>query len=336
MNILVTGGAGYVGSLLVPELLKKGHNVTVIDWAIFGENWIIDKQYLKKFCFIKSDIRNQEIVEKVVKEKDIVIHLAAMSNDATSEINPELTKSINVNASKVLIDLCAKYKVKKFIFASSASVYGIKDNDDVTEELPLEPITIYAESKVEIEEYLLKTYNKFGLNYTILRPATIFGYSDRLRLDLSVNILTYQASLFKQIQVFGGKQERPNLHIKDMVRAYLAIISKDFDKTKCEIYNVSKENLTINEIADCVVETLDNETKIVIKNIVDQRSYRLCSEKVERDLNFKCIYSLKEGIKELDDYFKLNYEKDFSKKKYRNIDLVKELIKTGVISIEQN
>lgn len=336
MRILITGGAGYVGSLLVPALLKEGHQVTVVDWAIYGKNWKIDKKYLDHFHFFCEDIRNSEVVEKIVREKDIVIHLAAMSNDATSELNSKLTDSINVTASKNLIDICTKYNVKKFIFASSASVYGVKNEHKVTEDLSLNPITAYAESKVVIERYLLETYNRCGLNYTILRPATIFGYSDRLRLDLSVNILTYQASILKKIQIFGGNQSRPNVHIKDMVRAYQTIISEDFSKTNCETYNISKENLTINEIANSIINILENNTKILYRDVVDLRSYRLCSSKIEESLGFQCIHSLEEGIIELNNYFSLNKKNDFTQNKYRNIDMVKNLVERGEISIEKN
>src|SRR3989338_7420146 len=219
-SVLVTGGAGYVGSVLVPKLLKNGYQVKVVDLYIYGEavlDQVKDHPNLKQ---IKGDIRDKALLAKELIGVDAVIHLACISNDPSYELNPDLGKSINYDAMVNLVDISKKAGIKRFIYASSSSVYGIKEEENVTEDLPLEPLTDYSKYKALGEEYLLKQRDP-DFVVLILRPATVCGYSPRLRLDLSVNILTNHAVNKSKITVFGGEQKRPNIHIDDITDLYV-------------------------------------------------------------------------------------------------------------------
>ena len=220
-NILITGGAGYVGAILTPYLLEKGHKVTVIDLMIYGEE-VLKKH--KNLRIIKGDIRNIDLLEKEMPNHEVVIHLACISNDPSFELNPQLGKSINLKAFKPLVEISKKNLVKRFIYASSSSVYGLKQEKEVHENIKLEPLTDYSKYKMECE-IILKSYESENFTPIVLRPATVCGYSPRQRLDVVVNILTNLAYHKRKISVFGGKQLRPNIHIKDMAKVYDVLIN---------------------------------------------------------------------------------------------------------------
>ena len=219
-TIYVTGGGGYVGSCLVPALLKNGYKVKVLDLFLFGEHVLDDVRNNPNLEIIKGDLRDRNVLRRTIPGSDAVIHLACISNDPSFELNPELGKSINYDAFLDLVDVSRESGVKRFIYASSSSVYGVKQEQNVTEELPLEPLTDYSRYKALCEDVLLEKRRK-GFTVLILRPATVCGYSPRLRLDLTVNILTNHAINNRRITVFGGAQMRPNIHIADMVDVYL-------------------------------------------------------------------------------------------------------------------
>ena len=228
-NVLVTGGAGYVGAVLVPKLLNKGHCVKVVDLYIYGEDVfdkVKDHPGLKQ---VKGDIRDRKMLERETPGYDTVIHLACISNDPSYELDPVLGKSINYDAFIALVDVSKKAGVKNFIFASSSSVYGVKDVPEVTESLPLEPQTDYSKYKALCEEVLIKEATD-NFIVTIIRPSTVCGYSPRLRLDLTVNILTNHAINKGEITVFGGEQMRPNLHIEDMTDFYCFLLELPDEK----------------------------------------------------------------------------------------------------------
>jgi nucleoside-diphosphate-sugar epimerase len=212
-NILITGGAGYIGTQLTETLLKEGHKITVVDTMWFG-NYLEHHQNLT--C-IKTDILNIDSIP--MEGIDTVFHLANIANDPTGDLNSKLTWEVNVLASKLLVEKAIKNKVKQFIYASSGSVYGVKEEEHVTEDLDLVPISDYNKTKM-ISERVFLSY-KDQINTVIVRPATVCGYSKRMRLDVSVNMLTIQALTNKKITVFGGDQTRPNIHIQDMVNVYL-------------------------------------------------------------------------------------------------------------------
>ena len=295
-SVLVTGGAGYVGAVLVPRLLEKGFNVTVIDWYLFGQNVLKNHTRLRQ---IKGDIRDSKLIEKELKNVDAVIHLACISNDPSFELDPKLGKSINYDATIALVKLAKRRKIKRFIYASTSSVYGVKREKEVTEDLPLEPLTDYSRFKALCEEYIRKQQGK-GFTVLILRPATICGYSARMRLDLTVNMLTIQALINKRITVFGGFQKRPNIHIQDMVDIYLKALQYPSEKIGGKIYNVGYENYTLHDIAKMIKKTLgDPSIEIVISRTNDKRSYHISSIKIESELRFKPKHTMEEAILDL-------------------------------------
>jgi nucleoside-diphosphate-sugar epimerase len=290
-NVLVTGGAGYVGAVLVPKLLDQGYHVTVLDWFLYGEN--PDHANLTK---IKGDLRDHKTVAKTLQNIDAVIHLACISNDPSFELNPELSRTINFDATKNLVDAAISSGVKRFIFASSSSVYGVKQELKVTEDLPLEPLTDYSKYKALSEKYIL-TKQSPDFTVLILRPATVCGYSPRMRLDLTVNILTIQALVNKKITVYGGSQARPNIHISDMTDLYVRTLEYPDGKIQGKIYNAGYENYTVLEIANMVKQELhDREISISIEPTNDLRSYRIDSGKIRRELGFTPQYTVSSAI----------------------------------------
>ena len=251
-RVLVTGGAGYVGSNLVPKLLDAGYEVAVLDLYIYGDVFagLNDNRELSQ---VKGDLRNPADVRKALAGCDAVIHLACISNDPSFELDPELGKSINFDCFRPLVQACKDAGVKRFIYASSSSVYGIKDEPDVTEDLPLEPLTDYSKYKAMCEE-VLEQEREPGFVAVTLRPATVCGYAPRLRLDLIVNILTNHAINNGRITVFGGEQLRPNIHVEDMTDLYLMLLEQPDEAINGKIWNAGYHNLKVRTIADMVRE----------------------------------------------------------------------------------
>ena len=229
MKICIPGGAGYVGALLVPELIKQGHHVVVLDLYIYGDDVFSEIKDSPLLTEIKGDMRDTQVVEKALEGCEAVIHLACISNDPSFELNPTLGKSINLDSFEPFVKAAIAAKVRRFIYASSSSVYGIKEENDVTEEMTLEPLTDYSKYKAACEEILFK-YLSDDFTATVLRPATVCGYSPRQRLDVVVNILTNLAYNTGKIKIMGGKQLRPNIHIKDMVAAYIHVLNQPAEK----------------------------------------------------------------------------------------------------------
>lgn len=298
-RVLVTGGAGYVGAVLIPKLLKAGYAVTVVDLFLYGDDvfdGIKDGSKLKK---VKGDIRDAGLLKRELAGVDAVIHLACISNDPSYELNPSLGKSINYDAFIPLVRISKENKVKRFIYASSSSVYGVKDTPNVTEDLPLEPLTDYSKFKALCEEVLLKEQTK-DFVCLIVRPATVCGYSPRLRLDLTVNILTNHAVTNHKIKVFGGNQKRPNLHIEDMTDFYIEALKWPNEMIAGKIYNVGYENHTVSDIANIVKRNIGrDDIEIVIEPTNDNRSYHVSSEKVKRELGFVPKHTIDDAVQDL-------------------------------------
>ena len=315
-NILVTGGAGYVGSMLVSELLRKKYNVTIIDLMIYGKNYFKKNKHLK---LIRGDIRNKKLLEKITKNQDVVIHLACISNDPSFELNPSLGKSINLDAFEPLVKISKKNKVKRFIYASSSSVYGIKKVKNVIEKMELNPLTDYSKYKARCEKILNK-YGSDNFVVTTIRPATVCGYGLRQRFDVVVNILSNLAFHNREITVFGGNQLRPNIHMKDMVNVYLKLIKAPKEKINYEIFNVGGKNQTVMQLARDVKRIMGRDVKIIKVESSDKRSYHISSEKILKVLKFKTRYTVKNAAKDLKNAFQKNLFNDpLKNKKYFNI-----------------
>ncbi|OGC14135.1 UDP-glucose 4-epimerase [candidate division WOR-1 bacterium RIFOXYC2_FULL_37_10] len=323
-NVLVTGGAGYVGSVLVPKLLDKGYKVTVIDLYIYGENVLDSVKDNPNLKQVKGDIRDKALLERELTGVDAVIHLACISNDPSYELNPDLGKSINYDALVLLGDLSKKLGVKRFIYASSSSVYGIKEEENVTEDMPLEPLTDYSKYKALGEKYLLGLRAP-GFVVLILRPATVCGYSPRLRLDLSVNILTNHAVNKGRITVFGGEQKRPNIHIEDVTDLYVKSLEYPDEKIDGKIFNAGYDNMKMKDIALAVKSVVSKKMnkenlEMVTTPTDDNRSYHISSDKIKRELGFEALRSVEDAASDLCDAFNAGKIPDsLNDKRYYNI-----------------
>jgi nucleoside-diphosphate-sugar epimerase len=307
-RVLVTGGAGYVGSNLVPKLLDAGYEAAVLDLYIYGDVFA-DFSANPALLQIKGDLRNPDDVRRAVAGCDAVIHLACISNDPSFDLNPELGRSINFDCFRPLVRACKDAGVKRFIYASSSSVYGIKKEIDVTEALPLQPLTDYSKYKAMCEE-VLEEEREPGFVAVTLRPATVCGYSPRLRLDLTVNILTNHAINNGKITVFGGEQLRPNLHILDYCDAVQVLLDAPDEKIANEIFNVGYQNMSIMDIALMVKRIVQEEFPekgeigIVTTPSDDKRSYHINSDKVRRVLGYAPKRSIEEAVRDLCRAFK--------------------------------
>jgi len=297
-EVLVTGGAGYVGTVLVPELLAKGYKVKVLDLYLYGEDVLDSVKGHPNLEHVKGDIRDHVLLERVIPGCDAVIHLACISNDPSFELDLELGKSINYDAFIDLVKVSKASGVHRFVYASSSSVYGIKEGQNVTEELPLEPLTDYSKYKALCEEVLLKERAP-GFTTLVVRPATVCGYSPRLRLDLAVNILTNHAVTNRQIKVFGGEQMRPNIHIEDMADFYIRSLEWPDAAIDGKIYNVGYHNHKVREIADIVKSAVGEDVKIVTTPTDDNRSYHVSSDKIKRELGFAPSHTIEDAVRDL-------------------------------------
>jgi len=323
-KIFITGGAGYVGAVLVPNLLDNGYVVTVLDLMIYGENVLPSHPNLNA---VKGDIRDQTLLQKLLPGHDAVIHLACISNDPSFELNPDLGKSINLDAFQPLVEISKSCSVKRFIYASSSSVYGIKDEPNVHEEMVLEPLTDYSQFKADCEK-ILAEYQSDDFTTVTIRPATVCGYSPRQRLDVVVNILTNLAYHKREISVFGGDQLRPNIHIADMVEAYMALLNVDKEKIAGKIFNAGYENQPVSKIAETVKNVVGEDVKLITTPSDDNRSYHISSQKIKDEIGFETTHTIQDAVEDLCDAFEkgllpnsLENEMYFNIKRMQNLSL---------------
>jgi nucleoside-diphosphate-sugar epimerase len=285
MKVFVTGACGYKGSVLVPKLLAAGHAVLAYDIMWFG-NFLAPHE---KLTVVEGDVRSVEAAH--LRGFDAVIHLASIANDPCGELNPRLTWEVGALATMRLADLAIRAGVRQLLYASSGSVYGIKSEDQVTEDLTLEPVSDYNKSKMVAERVLLSYGDRLAVQ--IVRPATVCGYSPRMRFDVSVNMLTIQALTRGEVTVFGGDQTRPNIHIEDVADVYLHFLARP---ELTGIFNAGFENLTIREIAERVTRQVP--ARMTITPSADPRSYRLNSDKLLAT-GFRPLRGVDDAIREL-------------------------------------
>jgi len=327
-KVLITGGAGYVGCVLVPKLLEAGHQVTVYDIMYYGDGNLPPHPQLK---VVRADIRDTARLAAELAGIDAVIHLACISNDPSFELDPGLGKSINFDCFEPMVKACRAAKVKRFIYASSSSVYGVSEAPDVTEEHPLKPLTDYSKYKALCED-VLRRYQGKDFCTVIIRPATVCGYSPRMRLDLSVNILTNLAVNNRRITVFGGSQKRPNLHIGDMSDLYVRLLELPADKLGGDTFNAGYQNYSIADLAQMVRRVVEVEMpekapiEIATSHTDDLRSYHVSSGKITAKLGFKPARTVEDAIRDLCRAFKAGkLPNSLTDPRYFNVKIIKTL-----------
>jgi nucleoside-diphosphate-sugar epimerase len=300
-TVLVTGGAGYKGCVLVPKLLEAGWQVVVYDLMLFGQDGLPSHPNLK---VIKGDIRDPAAYAAAVSGCDSVIHMACISNDPSFDLDPSLSRTINFECFEPLVQASKAAGVKRFVYVSSSSVYGVSDSPEVTEEHPLVPLTDYNKFKGLCEPLLFR-HQSADFTCVTIRPATVCGYSPRMRFDLTVNILTNHAYHRGTITVFGGDQQRPNIHIDDVCELYVALLSMPKEKIAGEIFNAGFENQTVNQLAGIAKKIVEEEfpekrpIQIVRTSTNDPRSYRITSRKITEKLGWRPKRDIEDAVRDL-------------------------------------
>lgn len=322
-KILVTGGAGYIGSVLTRQLLEKGYKVRVLDSLMYGGEPIIDLFNNPQFEFIKGDVRNREVVSMAMEGIDCVAHLAAIVGDPACAQNPELARSTNLEGSQLLYEVANSKGVKKFVFASTCSNYGKMDNPDefVHENSKLAPVSLYAETKVGVEQFLMSQSKTNSCKPTCLRFSTVYGLSLRPRFDLTVNEFAKELTLGRELTVFGEQFWRPYCHVYDLARSVVSIIEADADLVAFDVFNVgdTTENYQKKMIIDEIRKVLPESKINYVQKNEDPRDYRVSFEKIKTKLGFELKFKVPDGImqikKVLDDGFILNPDDP----KYKNV-----------------
>lgn len=310
-----------MGSCLVPHLLGLGHEVVVLDLMIFGDDHLRNHETEPLLKVLKGDIRDERIVRESLKGVDAVVQLAGMANDPSCDLAPDLSRQINRDAPIRLVELAKEAGAQRFIYASSASVYGVYEDEEATEESPFRPVSLYAEYKGEVEKIVLAQSCDY-FEVVALRPATICGWSHRLRLDLALNTFSKQAWFDGVVSVHGGKQKRPNLTLKDMIRAYEAVLGAPSEDVAGEVFNVGAENKSVMELAHIARDIVRKEAEITIVPIFDPRSYQLNCDKIRDRLGFTPAHSLEEAVTELRDKFAEGAVKDPNDPIYLNVQMI--------------
>ena len=325
-NILVTGGAGYVGSGLLRELLSKNYNVTCVDSLMFGGESLLDIWHNVNFNFIKCDINNWDAMNNILTNNqfDAVIHLAAIVGDPACRLQSELAIKTNWQSTKWLLDKSLEIGIKKFVFASTCSNYGKMDNPDlyVDEKSPLAPVSLYAELKVKFENYMLSDIEKRNdFCPTALRFSTVYGMSPRMRFDLTVNEFTKDLAMGKELIIFGEKFWRPYCHVKDFSNAFITILRAPDSKVAYNVFNVgdTSENYTKQMLIDEILKSIPHsKIKYVNKN-EDPRDYRVNSDKIKRELGFEITMRVPDGIEEVKRIVQEGIIQDPENQRYYNI-----------------
>jgi nucleoside-diphosphate-sugar epimerase len=320
-RILVTGGAGYIGSHLVRKLLSKGYAVRVLDSLLFGDGSVKELYDNPDFELMKGDIRH---IEDVVQSMDGcygVVHLAGIVGDPACELKPDVTHAINYEATKIMVEI-TKYKgLKRFVFASTCSVYGAAEDYVLNEGSVLNPVSLYAETNLRSEQIILRGFNGTDVVSSIMRLATVFGVSYRMRFDLVVNILAAKAVNDKRIKIYGGRQWRPNVHVEDVAGAALLLLEAEASAVDREIFNIggNEQNYRIAELGDIVSRCIPGTQVETIDESPDPRSYNVSFDKACHVLNYKVGHTVESGVLEIEKMFQADVIKDFLDDIYYNV-----------------
>lgn len=323
-RVLVTGGAGYIGSVLVRLLLDKGYTVRVFDNLMFGGEPIIDLFNHPNFEFQKGDVRNEGDAEKALQEVNYVAHLAAIVGDPACAKEPELARETNLDASKRLYDLAETAGVEKFIFASTCSNYGKMEDPTsyVNEDSTLAPVSLYAETKVALEKYILQEVSKDNrCKPTSLRFSTVYGLSLRPRFDLTVNEFTKEIALGRELVVFGEQFWRPYCHVKDLARSVISVIENPEQKTAFNVFNVgdTEENYQKQMIVDEITKQIPKAKIKYVKKDEDPRDYRVAFDKIKNELGFSITMTVPDGIAQIKKVIDDGFLKNPDDNKYKNV-----------------
>lgn len=323
MKIMVTGGAGYIGSTLVPVLLSGGHRVCVLDNLAYGGQSLLGVWSHPEFEFVRADIRDNKTVRSALADMDAVVHLAAIVGDPACASNPELAQSVNLDASLTLLDESKRCGIARFVFASTCSNYGkMKDpHQYVDETSELRPVSLYAETKVSVEHAVLDPTRTNGLCATSLRFATVFGVSPRMRFDLTVNHFTMEMLTNKHLVVFGEQFWRPYVHVRDIARAVSMVLEAPVSKVQNQVFNVgaTEQNYQKQQLVTMMQAYVPDATVEYVHKAEDPRDYRVSFARIENQLEFKVSRTVEEGIREIVDLVSLGVIQDFDNPKYRNV-----------------
>jgi nucleoside-diphosphate-sugar epimerase len=321
-KILVTGAAGYIGSVLVRQLLQQGYSVRGADILYFGGESIISIYNHPKFEFFKGDIRQPEFIDKILDGVSDLIHLAAIVGDPACAKQPELAEQINWNASKLLFDKSNEGNINKFVFASTCSNYGKMDGDNlVTEESPLKPVSLYAELKVKFEKYLLESAIKDEFSPTALRFSTVYGLSPRMRFDLTVNEFIREASCGVDLEIFGEQFWRPYCHVDDLAKACITVLESPVEKVRKNVFNVGDtgQNYSKKMIAEEILNLVPGTNIRYVKKSEDPRDYKVDFSKIEKTLGYRITKKVPDGLKEILNILRDGVIADPYSSKYKNI-----------------
>lgn len=322
-KVLVTGAAGYIGSVLVRFLLEKGYSVVGLDALFFGGESLLGVYNNPKFKFIKGDIRNEEDVKTVIKEVDAVVHLAAIVGDPACAKQPELAQEINWTATKKLFDLSLETKhIKRFVFASTCSNYGKMEGDGfVNEDSPLRPVSLYAELKVKFEQYLLESKTREDFIPTALRFSTVYGLSPRMRFDLTVNEFIREVAFGRELVIFGEQFWRPYCHVEDLALSCVKILESPKEKVDHNVFNVgdTRENYQKKMIADEILKIVPEAKIKYVQKQEDPRDYRVDFTKISEQLGFKITRTVPQGLQEIYEILKYGMLSDPFSDKYKNV-----------------
>lgn len=316
--VLVTGGCGYIGTILVGRLLSCGYRVRVLDSMVFGNNLPPQCLSSPRLTVIQGDIRDVTTLSKAVTGVDAVVHLAAVANDPSADIDPAVTRSINYDAVLTLIDLAEAMGIRRLVNASSATVYGLRSEPQVTEDLPHNPISLYGHYKSTTDKIISARASE-SFETVNLRSATVCGWSPRMRLDLTVNLLTAAALTQGRITVHGGGQVRPNITVRDLARAYQTVLEAPAEIVNGKAYNICALNEPVSVIAERVRRVLNRDIEIRVEPLIDARSYRLCADLAEREIGFRPAETIDAAIQEVATAYRNGLIPDVDSPVYRNV-----------------